>query len=206
MEMDAGLKGEIIMKKFILASTSPRRKEILTKFKVPFKIIKPRENEDELKRALKGAMPEKVACVIAFEKAKSVAAGLKKGIVIGADTIVVLGKKRIIGKPRDENDAIKILTDLSRNTHRVITAVAVIDALTGKTVVFYDTSYVTFKHMSPEFIKKYIKENHVMDKAGAYGAQENSDPFIKSIKGSYYNVVGLPIERLKAVLKNWDRI
>lgn len=189
----------------ILASTSPRRKDILTQFRIPFKIIKPHENEDAIKKSLIKATPEKVACEIAFAKARSVSGSLTKGIVIGADTIVVL-KNRIIGKPIDEKDAIKILTALSKNTHRVVTAVAIIDALTSKSLVFYDTSYVTFKHMSPKFIRSYIRENHVMDKAGAYGAQENSDPFIKNIKGSYYNVVGLPIEKLTAILKNWNKI
>ncbi|MCE5299482.1 MAG: Maf family protein [Spirochaetia bacterium] len=192
-------------KELILASTSPRRHQILRRFKIPFTFIRPSADEAKAARELKSKVPEKVACHLAYVKAASVADRVKKGIVLGSDTIVVIGKNRIVGKPASKKHAYEILSALSRDTHRVVTAIAMIDAADGKTLVTYDTSYVTFKHLSPRWIKNYIEENHVMDKAGAYAAQEQKDPFIREIKGSYYNVVGLPVEKLKVLLKDWDR-
>lgn len=184
----------------ILASTSPRRKLLLKKFNFKFKQIKPAINEKNFLSKLKNKNPYKIACLLAYEKAKSVMDKVKKGIILGADTIVVL-KNEIIGKPDSRKHAISILKKLSNSTHKVITAVALIDVKTFKTVVFADTSYVSFKRLSLKEIKTYINKNNVLDKAGAYAIQEGADPFIKSIKGSYFNVVGLPVEKLKKIIK-----
>ena len=184
----------------ILASTSPRRKLLLKKFNFKFKQIKPAINEKNFLSKLKNKNPYKIACLLAYEKAKSVMDKVKKGIILGADTIVVL-KNEIIGKPDSRKHAISILKKLSNSTHKVITAVALIDVKTFRTVVFADTSYVSFKRLSLKEIKTYINKNNVLDKAGAYAIQEGADPFIKSIKGSYFNVVGLPVEKLKKIIK-----
>jgi septum formation protein len=134
-----------------------------------------------------------------------VAHRVKKGLILGSDTIVIL-KGRVIGKPASKKEAYNILRSLSLNRHCVVTAVAFIDAATGKTLVTYDESFVTFKKIGEEWIRDYVENYNVMDKAGAYAVQENSDPFIKKIEGSYYNVVGLPIEKVKRIIKNWDKL
>jgi len=193
------------MQNLILASTSPRRKDILKQFGIKFKVMAPDADEEAIKKSLKTDNSYEIANIIAYEKAKSVLPKVKKGIILGSDTIVVL-KGEILGKPRDKKDAIRILSKLSSNTHSVITSIALIDAQTGKSVVTYDESRIYFKQMSPTAVKKYIDENHVLDKAGAYAIQENSDPFVKKFTGSYYNIVGLPIEKLMKTLKMWDEI
>jgi septum formation protein len=190
-------------KKLILASTSPRRRIMLKEFKIQFTLVEPHADEDRIKRGIKSPDPRVIAGTIACEKAKSVLKKFKHGIVLGADTIVVLGNE-IIGKPRSEKDAERILGKLSGSTHRVITGIALIDAETRKTVVTYDESFVTFDKIGIKKIREYMRDNHVMDKAGAYAIQEGADPFIRKIEGSYYNVVGLPIEKVKRLLKQWD--
>jgi septum formation protein len=193
------------MQKLILASTSPRRHQILKQFRIKYSFVKPTADEEKAKRKMKTSDPYKIACGLAYIKALSVLPRVKNGIILGSDTIVVLNG-RTIGKPRSKKEAFRIIRDLSRNTHCVVTAVAFIDAKTGKTLITYDETFVTFKKLSDSWIRDYIRDNHVMDKAGAYAVQENSDPFIKKIKGSYYNVVGLPIEKVKRVIKEWPNL
>jgi len=187
------------MIQIILASSSPRRRLLLKKLNLKFKIIKPFINEKKILKKINNNNPYTVACLLAFEKALSVAKKIKNRIILGADTIVVL-KNEIIGKPENVDDAVKILKKLSGSTHRVITGVALINSETFNFITFSDTSYVSFKKLKIKEILNYIKNNNVMDKAGAYAIQEGADPFIKEIKGSYDNVVGLPTEKLKKVL------
>jgi septum formation protein len=193
-----------MVKKLILASTSPRRKRMLREFKIPFTLIEPHADEGKIQRGIKNRNPAVIAQAVAYEKAKSVLKKIKHGIILGADTIVVLGNE-IMGKPESNEDAERILGKLSGSTHRVITAVAFIDAETQKTLITHEVSYVTFDKIGINKIKQYIRENHVLDKAGAYAIQDGADPFIRKIKGSYYNVVGLPIEKVKRILKAWER-
>jgi septum formation protein len=193
------------MNKLILASTSPRRHEILKQFGIKYSFIRPTADEEAAKRKLRSKDPYRTACSLAHIKALSVLPAVKSGIILGSDTVVIL-KGRLIGKPRSKKDAFNILLNLSRNTHSVVTAVAFIDAKTGKTLVTYDESFVTFKKITRTWIRDYIATNNVMDKAGAYAIQGDSDPFIKEIRGSYYNIVGLPIEKVKSILKKWDRV
>jgi septum formation protein len=192
-------------KNIILASTSPRRKQILTKSGFEFVVCAPEINESGILRRLKGIKPYKVASLLAYQKAKSVLNKFKKGLVIGSDTIVVIGKE-IIGKPKSKSNAIEILRKLSGSTHMVITAIALIEIETSKTVITYDTSFVTFKKLTIRQIIDYINNNNIMDKAGAYAIQEGADPFIKKIKGSYYNVVGFPVEKFKKIIKLWNEL
>ena len=193
------------MRKIILASTSPRRHQILKDFGIKYDYIKPRLDEAKASAKLNTKEPRKVACALAYAKAKSVLNRVKSGLVLGSDTIVIVHGK-IIGKPRSPKHAFEILRNLSREKHCVVTAIAFIDAATGKSLITYDESFVTFRKLEDKWIKNYIETNHVMDKAGAYAVQENSDPFIKKIEGSYYNVVGLPIEKVKYILENWERL
>lgn len=191
--------------KLILASTSPRRKKILSKFGFEFDIISPRADEAKILKKINNNIPYKIATILAYEKAKSVLSKFKKGIVIGADTIVVLGRE-IIGKPKSKKHALAILKKLSGSMHIVITAICLIDVVTGKTILTYDKSFVIFRKLTTKQINDYINNNHILDKAGAYAIQEGADPFIKKIKGSYYNVVGFPIEKFKRIIKNWEEM
>jgi septum formation protein len=192
------------MKKIILASTSPRRHQILKEFGIKYDFIKPVLDEEKEIGKMKGKPPRFVACSLALAKARSVLIRVNSGIILASDTIVIL-KNRIIGKPRSPKNAYEILRDLSRNRHCVVTAIAFIDAVSGKTLVTYDETFVTFKKLDTKWIKNYVATNQVMDKAGAYAVQDNSDPFIKKIEGSYYNVVGLPVEKVIKILEKWDK-
>jgi len=191
--------------KIILASSSPRRIELLKLNNIPFSIIKHKIDEKKVVKRLKIKEPINIAQLIAFNKASSVAGNIKEGLVLGADTIVV-AKGKILGKPVSGKDAIRILKILSGTTHTVITAMAFIDAKNGKKLITHELSFVTFKKINLNQIKNYIKNNHVLDKAGAYAIQEGADPFIKRIRGSYYNVVGLPMEKFKYIYKNWKKL
>ena len=121
-------------------------------------------------------------------------------VIISADTVVVYDNI-ILGKPKDYDDAIRILKMLSGKTHKVVTAVCVIDVETGRKSVKSETSEVTFKNLTPEMIKDYILAFKPYDKAGAYGIQELSEDFVEDIKGDYDNIVGLPSKLVINMLK-----
>jgi len=191
--------------KLILASGSPRRKTILKKFNFKFRVIKPKINEGLYIKKMKGKAPEFTASALALKKAEKAAEKIKKGVILGSDTIVARAGK-IMGKPRSKKDARRILSALSGSVHCVITGIALVDAETGKSAVSYDTTTIYFKKMSPSQIKNYINNNNVMDKAGSYAIQEGADPFVKEYKGSYYNIVGLPVEKLKKLMKVFGEI
>lgn len=183
--------------KIILASSSPRRKALLKKLGLKFQII-PSKIKERLPKTSKN--PKELAAKIALLKAKEVAKKIKSGIIIGADTIVVLNK-RIIGKPKDYKDALRILSILSGTTQYVITGIAIIDAQTKKTKIAAVSTKVKMKKMTPEQISYFAKKH--IDKAGAYAVQEKGDLFIEQIEGSFSNVVGLPVEKLKQILKKF---
>ncbi len=179
------------MKKLVLASSSPRRKELLRQIGLNFDVIPssvPEEWEEN-------SPPREVARKLAMDKAVDVATRLSSGIVIGADTIVVL-EGSILGKPRDTDDAFKILSELSGNSHEVITAVALIETETGRTITFDATTRVFFREVTDRELHAYIETGEPMDKAGAYGIQGKGILFVRRIEGCYTNVVGLPITDL----------
>lgn len=181
--------------KLILASKSPRRKDILLEFGYTFDIVTADFNEVCLLNN-----PEKTAMDNAFGKANAVYKKLsdKSMAVIGSDTIVCYGGE-ILGKPTDEKDAMAMLEKLSGKTHQVISGYAVVSS--EQTIVGTDKSLVTFNKLSPELIKDYIKSGSPLDKAGAYGIQDDF-PIVKNHSGSLYNIIGLPIEKLKPILDN----
>ncbi|MCW1297024.1 MAG: Maf family protein [Candidatus Parvarchaeota archaeon] len=187
------------MRKIILASSSPRRIELLKKLGIKFDVIPSRIREAEIKIR----DPIKFAKELAVRKAKSVARKVKNGIVIGADTVVVLDRE-IIGKPKNEEDAKQILKKLSGRTHKVITALAVIDAKTKRLVCDVEITKLKFRKMSEEKIKEYVKSGEGMDKAGAYAIQGKGISFLEKIEGSYSNVIGLPISKLVRLLKKFN--
>ena len=181
--------------RLVLASASPRRREILLKAGYDFSVEK-----SDFKEVLYPKDPIATVLCNAVGKAEDVFGRLKDNaaVVLGADTVVVLGG-RIIGKPKDEKDAADTLSSLSGNTHTVYTGFAL---TTEKgTVKDYAESKVTFPVLDEETIKAYVKSGKPMDKAGSYGLQ---DGFIsvKSFTGSKENIIGLPIEKIKPILDN----
>lgn len=185
--------------RYILASASPRRKQLLQEMGLKFKII-PSAIREKVNPAL---TPSRLVKKLALQKAGDIARQFqgKKHIVIGADTIVVK-RGEILGKPRDPLHAKEILNKLSDSIHYVYTGVAVIDTLTSKKIVDYEKTRVKMKKLSPAEIEFHSGRH--LDKAGAYAVQEEKDAFIEKIDGCYYNVVGLPVNLLKRMLKQID--
>lgn len=176
------------MKHIILASASPRRKEILELADLKFDVMPSDAQEITTKTA-----PNEVVMELASLKAKDIyKKSEKQSMIVGVDTVVAY-QGQILGKPTDEADAKRMLTMLSGQTHEVYTGVCVIED--GKTKTFYEETKVTFYEISDEQIDHYIKTGEPMDKAGSYGIQGKAAVFIKGIEGDYYNVVGFPIAR-----------
>lgn len=176
------------MKHIILASASPRRKEILELADLKFDVMPSDAQEITTKTA-----PNEVVMELASIKAKDIyKKSEKQSMIVGADTVVAY-QGQILGKPTDEADAKRMLTMLSGQTHEVYTGVCIIEE--GKTKTFYEETKVTFYEISDEQIDHYIKTGEPMDKAGSYGIQGKAAVFIKGIEGDYYNVVGFPIAR-----------
>lgn len=183
------------MAKYILASQSPRRKQLLEWAEIDFEVIV--SNTDESFPAQLTA--EEAAVHIAIQKADAVRKMVKDSrIVIAADTIVVLNSE-IIGKPRDRTDALHILSKLSGNIHQVITGVAITNGIEHS---FSDITEVEFHTLTPMQIEFYVDKYQPYDKAGAYAIQEWIGVVgIKRINGDFYNVMGLPVSRVVQALK-----
>lgn len=182
------------MAKYILASQSPRRKQLLEWAEVDFEVIV--SNTDESFPS--HLSPEDAAVHIALQKAKAVHESVEGNrIVIAADTIVVLNNE-IIGKPKDRADALHILSKLSGNIHQVITGVAITSSTSQ---CFADTTEVEFNRLDPRQIEFYVDKYQPYDKAGAYAIQEWIGVVgIKRINGDFYNVMGLPVSRVVKAL------
>lgn len=186
--------------KIILASASPRRKEILEKIKVKFDVLKSDIDETYIKYET----PESLCMRLSFEKGYSVAVKHKNDLIISADTIVVYNNK-IFNKPKDELEAIEMIKELSGKTHQVITGFTLINLSTNKKIVDFVVSEVKFKNLSNQTILNYIKTGEYKDKAGAYGIQGYGSLLVDSINGDYFNIVGLPISKIYDKLKaNFD--
>ena len=182
----------------ILASNSPRRKELLRQIGVSFTV----DPADVDERPFPGERPEDYAVRVALDKARVAAARSKNGVIIAADTIVVVDDT-ILGKPADRNDAERMLTVLSGRVHRVITGLAVIDAADGKTMTNSVVTSVWFRDLSQQEIQSYVAGGEPLDKAGAYGIQGKGALLVKQIEGCYFNVVGLPLSLLGELLRKF---
>ena len=180
---------------FILASGSPRRKQLLKKIIPDFKVIS--SDAEELKSHSGG--PLTLVQENAKKKAIPVAANNPSCWVLGADTLVFY-QKEILGKPKDLDEAVEMLSFLSGKTHEVATGVSLQCNELNIVKTFSETSSVTFKPISKQEIRLYFKEVNPLDKAGAYAIQTNADMIIDRFVGSYSNVVGLPLESLGKVL------
>ncbi|NLM69789.1 MAG: septum formation inhibitor Maf [Firmicutes bacterium] len=178
----------------ILASKSPRRVELLQQFNIKFRVQVanvPEEQRDS---------PKQTAISNASAKARAVLELFPKSLIIGADTIVVVDQE-ILGKPRDREDAAKMLRLLSGRKHHVITGVALVTEKVQRT--FYEETAVFFRTLADYEIRTYLNTGEPFDKAGAYAIQGIGGAFVESISGCYYNVVGLPIPRLLLELRDF---
>lgn len=187
------------MAHFILASQSPRRRELLTQIGVrEFKILVP-EADESYDPALS---PQEIVCSICRKKAIAARAlaGDDDAIIITADTMVFLDGLRL-GKPTDEADAARMLRSLSGRTHQVCTGVTVLRG--DKLVTEAETTAVTFRPLTDSEITAYIRSGDPMDKAGSYGIQGKPALFVSGIEGDYFNVMGLPLHRLGQMLKQF---
>lgn len=179
------------MKKIILASQSPRRKQLLEWAEVPFDVM-----VSDIDESFDAAMSfEEAAIFIAHNKAKAIAAKVGTDTpILAADTVVVCNNQ-FLGKPVDEEEAVAFLTMLQGNTHRVITGVAILHE--GHKVLFADTTEVSFHPLAEADIRHYVQQYKPYDKAGAYAIQEWIGVVgIASVKGDFYNVMGLPVSRV----------
>lgn len=174
--------------KIILASTSPRRSELLKNIGVEFELA----TGNVLERPHPDEAPPDYITRVARAKVMAVARQHESGLIIGADTVVVLDGQ-LLGKPENEQDAERMLTRLSGRWHAVMTGVALYDVSSKREVADFDKTLVRFAQLTRKEIEWYIKTGEPMDKAGAYGIQGLGGLFVDEIAGNYYNVVGLPL-------------
>ena len=187
------------MKEFVLASASPRRKELLTQIGIKFRTCTSKKEEEILRNK-----PEDIVKDLSYTKARDVyERGNRDAIVIGADTIVV-ADEMVLGKPKDEEEAFAMIKKLQGDTHQVYTGVSIIWEQNNNTHVssFVAMTEVELYYMSDEEIKKYVATSEPYDKAGGYAIQGYFARYVKQIKGDYNNVVGLPIGKLYQVLNS----
>ena len=182
------------MSSIILASKSPRRQELMNHITSDFEVI-----VSEVEEILPdGILPEEAPVYLSGIKAEAVAADRPDRVVIGADTVVILDGA-VLGKPRDEQDAVRMLRALSGKVHTVVTGCCIIKD--GKQVAFSEMTRVEFYSLSDREIMEYIATGEPFDKAGAYGIQGKGSVLVKRIEGDFFNVMGLPVGRLKRELE-----
>ncbi|TFZ40012.1 septum formation inhibitor Maf [Soehngenia longivitae] len=186
------------MKNFILASASPRRKEIFKQIGIDIKVVESSINES----IRTDERPEQIAMSLAFQKAIDVSNKVDNSIIIAADTIVVK-ENEIIGKPKNKLDARKTLQSLSGQKHSVITGFALIDNNRLTKIVDYELTEVYFKDLDTIEIEAYLETYEYLDKAGSYAIQGKGSLLVEKINGCYFNVVGLPISKINDSLKKY---
>ena len=186
------------MRKIVLASASPRRKELLQKIGLKFE-VDAGNCAEEIDPALK---PDEIVRRISIEKAHAVASRHKDAVIIAADTIGVIGTK-LLGKPHTVVEARKMLAQISGKSHEVITGFTVLDTATNKIVSGTVSTAVYVKKLSKQEIDAYVRTGEPLDKAGAYGIQGLGAVIVEKIEGDYYNVVGLPLNALAEALREF---
>ena len=185
----------------ILASSSPRRAELLRAAGVAFAVVTaptPETHPEHL-------TPHEVAQTNAYRKSRAVAKQHPDALVLGADTIVCLGE-RIFGKPRSLEEACEMLSELQGQSHEVVTGVCLLQLRSRRQRLFAASTSVTFRKLSAAEIRSYLAQVSPLDKAGAYAIQEQGDKIVENISGSYSNVVGLPVETVLEELALWGRV
>lgn len=180
----------------ILASASPRRAELLKQIGLNFQVCPSDLSETVATQTSPAEAVEKLALM----KAQTVGRRFKRGLIIGADTVVAINRE-IIGKPENNRHAIEILSRLSGNHHEVVTGISLLDLEKERHIVWSERTQVHFRKLRESEILEYVCSHDVSDKAGAYGIQEKAAAFVSRIEGCYFNVVGLPLASL--VEKLW---
>ena len=183
---------------FILASTSPRRAELLSLLPVKFRVVA----SDAEEVAHEHLTPREVCQLNAHRKARAVAKKNPDALVLGADTLVFLGGE-IFGKPRNLADAERMLWRLQGQTHQVVTGVSLIHLRRHREKIFAVSTEVLFHPLTRAQIRNYLSKINPLDKAGAYAIQERGELIVAEVSGSFSNVVGLPIERLHEEFRRW---
>ena len=189
------------MKQIILASTSPRRAELLRQLGLEFKVVAsdvPEIHQEQL-------TGRELAQINAYRKARGVAKKNPDALVVGADTLVCLNEV-VFGKPATLEAAYEMLEELQGRTHQVVSAICLLHLRSHRQKVFADLTAVTFRPLDAVKIRRYLTKVNPLDKAGGYAIQEEGDLIIEKISGSRTNVVGLPLERLKQELDGWAGI
>lgn len=190
------------MNTIILASSSPRREELLLKYNLNPIIVKFSIEE----KISPDETVEQIAMALAFEKANQVAKEYGNGeIVIGADTIVACEGK-ILGKPRDKKEATDMLKLLSNREHEVVTGISIIKSNSNIKVMDYERTIVKFRKLTDDKIRNYVNTGECLDKAGSYGIQGIGGILVEKINGCYFNVVGLPLYKLDILLEKYFNI
>lgn len=187
-------------KPLILASSSPRRREILELLKIPFI---PETARDFLEHPQDAFSAEELALENALGKAEDVAKRYPSGFVLGVDTLGIL-EGAILEKPKDQEDAKRMLSSMQGKIHTIYSGIVVIDTETGQKKTALEKTEVEFAPMTSQEIERYLEKEYVLDKSGSYAAQGLMSLFIRSFKGDFWNVVGLPMARINEIFKTFD--
>ena len=184
--------------RLILASASPRRADLLRELGLKFRVVPssaPEARHEQL-------TARELTQLNAYRKARAVAKKIPDALVLGADTMVCFGT-RLFGKPASLDEAERMISQLQGRTHQVVTGVCLIHLRRFRQKIFAETTEVTFRPLDRKQIRYYLKAIHPLDKAGGYAIQLKSDLIVEKVAGSFSNVVGLPVERLKTELQTW---
>ncbi|MBI4663251.1 MAG: septum formation protein Maf [Verrucomicrobia bacterium] len=185
--------------RLILASASPRRAELMRQLNLDFQVITSEVPEVDHRQLTAG----EIAQINAYRKARSVSKRFPDYLVLGADTVVSLGV-RLFGKPADLGEARRMLETLQGQTHQVVTGVCLVSLRHRRERLFAEITDVSFRPLTAQQITEYLAAINPLDKAGAYAIQERGDALVQDIDGSFSNVVGLPLERLRVELDRWE--
>jgi septum formation protein len=184
----------------ILASSSPRRAELLRSQGYMFEVCVPPSEEPDA--STERFAPAELAERLSYLKAAAVEPLVRRGLILAADTVVTF-QGQVFGKPVDVADARRILQCLSGTTHQVITGVTLLAADSDRHDTRHDVSTVSMRRLAPDELEHYLRSNAWMGKAGAYGVQDRADAYVTRLDGSFTNVVGLPLELLADMLRDW---
>jgi len=182
-----------------LASASPRRAQLLAQLGIPFQVVVPSITE----LSPTAGAPRIIARRNALRKALSVADQLERGIVIGGDTLVVTDQGKVLGKPNSSGEALSMLRLLSGRAHRVLSALALVDAATGRRSLGCSSARVWFRSLPEEALRRYVATGEPLGKAGGYAIQGRGAFLVKRVAGSYTTVVGLPLELLLNLMESF---
>ena len=199
------MKNKLKNKKIILASASKRRQKILRDLGFKFKIVKSNLNEDLLIRKFKNLGPEKLVKILSLTKALCAVEtcyrmSLDRNKSIAAFDTMVVCKNKILGKPKNKKDALKILLFLSNKEHKVYTGICLIDLKKKKVTIDCEETKVKMKKITRKEALNYISTKEPLDKAGAYAIQGRGKKFVKNYSGDYYNIIGLPVKKFISML------